>query len=372
LVSGTSSDFGTLSAANGKPYPWIISPFIDIFFICGGAVFVCFAVNYLFLGWHVPENVGTDPASWWLLTVIMLATYIFADSHNTATYMRIWGSPEDRTRFKFHRTWLVYSALLLFVLGLAIPSFTGVLVYLYVITVFWHYAAQCFGISLIYCYKRDYVMTNFEKESFRWFIYGMVALVGARTFCFKPSSPSVFFGVPIPFWGPWPIEVFHLARFFLIGTAAFFVFVIVRKYFRESRLFPWQALLMLGAILFLSLSRDAAKAIYILFVPGFFHGSQYLAVCLAYYLKERGMPDGMSTWEISKVALGTPGLKYMGIVVLSGMFFYVGVPHFFGQIGFDRASVAGLVLACVNYHHFVTDAAVWRLRDKRCRSILIA
>ncbi|MBU6455465.1 MAG: hypothetical protein KGS72_27080 [Cyanobacteria bacterium REEB67] len=358
--------------AESKPYPWIISPFIDIFFVCGGAVFLCFAVNYLFLGWRVPESVSSDPASWWLLTVIMLVNYVFADSHNTATYLRIWGSEEDRSRFKFYRTWLVYSALLLFAVGILVPAFIGVLVYLYAITVFWHYAAQCFGISLIYCYKRDYVMNRFEKESFRWFIYGMVGIVSARTFCFKSASPSVFFGVPMPFWGPWPIEIYDLARGLFIASAILFVLTLLGKYFRSKQLFPWQAVLILAALLTLALSRDAAKAIYILFVPGLFHGSQYLAVCLSYYLKERGLPEGMSSAEIAKVALGTPGLKYLGIVILSGMFFYVGVPHFFSQIGFNFASISGLVLACVNYHHFVTDAAIWRLKDPRCRNILIA
>ena len=84
------------------------------------------------------------------------------------------------------------------------------------------------------------------------------------------------------------------------------------------------------------------------------------------------MPQGMNTWDLPKIAMGVPGLKYFGIVVLSGIFFYVGIPHFFMQIGFSYAMVSGLVLACVNYHHFVTDAAIWRLKDKRCRSILIA
>jgi len=42
------------------------------------------------------------------------------------------------------------------------------------------------------------------------------------------------------------------------------------------------------------------------------------------------------------------------------------------QIGFPFAMMGGLVLACVNYHHFITDAAIWRLKDPRCRKILLA
>jgi hypothetical protein len=34
--------------------------------------------------------------------------------------------------------------------------------------------------------------------------------------------------------------------------------------------------------------------------------------------------------------------------------------------------VATIIQACVNFHHFVTDAAVWRLRDPVSRKVLIA
>lgn len=355
-----------------RPYPWIISPFIDFFFVCGGGVLFLLALNYVFLGWSLPQKMSDDPASWWILTIVLIGNHLFADSHNSATYFRIWGGSQDQARFKFHRTWLVYSAVAFFIMGLAVPSLTGIYVYLYVLTVFWHYAAQSFGIALIYCYKHNYMLSNLEKESFRWFIYSMVGLIFTRNLCFKPDGPNVLFGVPAPFWGPLPIELYTVARFSVVAMSAALLFLLVRKYFNQGKLCPWQAVMLVSTITFMALTRDLAKGMFLLFVPAFFHGTQYLAVCLSYYLKERGMPQGMNTWDLPKVALGAPGLKYLAVVILSGLFFYVGLPHFFMQIGFDRVYVAGLVLACVNYHHFVTDAAIWRLKDKHNRSILIA
>ena len=84
------------------------------------------------------------------------------------------------------------------------------------------------------------------------------------------------------------------------------------------------------------------------------------------------MPEGMSTWDVSKVAFSGVGFKYIGTVILTGCFFYIGIPHFFMQLGFDYALIGGLVLGTVNFHHFITDAAIWRLRDKRCRNLLLA
>lgn len=359
------------SAASDKPYPWIISPFIDFFFIIGGGALIFFAVNYLYLGWTIPTNL-TDPASFWLITIGFLSQHLFADSHNSATYLRIWGSAEDQARFKFHRTWLAYSTIPMFILGLSVPGLTGTFVYIYLITVYWHYVAQTFGIALIYCYKRGYFMTSVEKEIFRWFMFSMVGWTTIRFLTFRDLSPRNWFGVDIPFWGPLPIVFHNTSRFLFFFMTVAFVIVLVRKYFKEDKIMPWQAFLLIFTVACLGLSKDVANTMFWLYVPGFFHGSQYLAVCLAYYLKERGMPEGMNTWEISKAAMGAPGMKYMGLVILSGVFFYVGIPHFFMQIGYNFSMIGGLVLACVNYHHFITDAAIWRLRDPRCRKILLA
>lgn len=353
------------------PYPWIINPVFDFVFVTGGGVLSLMLINYFFIGWTIPTEPNT-PHAIFLITAMFLSQHIFADSHNTATYMRIWGSPEDRQRFKFYRTWLVYSCLPIFVLGLLKPEFTSALVYLYLITVFWHYAAQTFGISLIYCYKRGYYLNNWEKEVFRWFILSMSGFVIIRFLTYQTFSPRNFYGVPIPFWGPLPEVFYYSTRAIFYILTALFIFVVLKKFFMEKKMIPLPSVLLVLTVACLGLSKGTSNSMMWFYVPGFFHGSQYLAVCLSYYLKERGIPEGMTSWDIAKVAVQAPGLKYFGTVILTGCFFYVGIPHFFMQLGFDYAMVGGLVLGVVNYHHFITDAAIWRLRDKRCRNLLLA
>ncbi|MBX3077068.1 hypothetical protein KF707_13110 [Candidatus Obscuribacterales bacterium] len=356
----------------GKPYPWIINPVFDFIFITGGGVLVLMAINYQFLGWSVPVDMNANGLTMFLIITMFLTQHIFADSHNTATYMRIWGSKEDRKRFKFYRTWLAYSIIPIFVLGLSKPEFTSSLVYLYLITVFWHYAAQAFGIALIYCYKRGYIMNNVEKEIFRWFILSMSGYVIIRFLTFQDFSPRNFYGVPIPFWGPLPLVYFNAARLILICMAIAFVGVVLKKAIMDKKIMPIPSLLLIITVACLGLSSGTANSMMWFYVPGFYHGSQYLAVCLAYYLKERGMPEGMDTWKMSREVIRWPAVKYIGTVILTGCFFYVGIPHFFMQMGLDFGMVGGLVLGCVNYHHFITDAAIWRLRDNHCRKILLS
>ncbi|MFA6559139.1 MAG: hypothetical protein WCT03_22130, partial [Candidatus Obscuribacterales bacterium] len=198
-------------AAHSGPYPWIISPIFDFMFVFGGGALALLALNYLYLGWKVPDGVMTSPAAWWLMTVGFLSQHIFADSHNSATYLRIWGSDEDRARFKFHRTWLAYSTIPMFIMGLTLPGLTGAFVYIYLITVYWHYVAQSFGIALIYCYKRGYFFNNLEKEIFRWFMFSMVGYTTIRFLTFKELSPRNWFGVDMPFWGPLPPVFFSIS-----------------------------------------------------------------------------------------------------------------------------------------------------------------
>ena len=343
----------------------------DFIFVYGGGPLLLFAANALFLGWTVPHDIS-DSSQRIFLVLIFLGQHLFADSHNMATYLRIWGSDEDRQRFRFYRTALVQFSLLLFIAGLAFPAIISGLVYLYFLFVFWHYAAQTFGISLIYCYKRGYYFTNREKEIYRALILTFSTYVIVRFLTFREMSPKIWFGVPMPFWGPLPIEALRLVEV-ILGLLIFaFIVIVLRKLVYERRLFPFPAILLLATIFCLGFAVGSPNAMIWLYVPAFFHGSQYLAVSLSYHLKEKLLPEGMSAADIWKFVWTPAAARFVGFIVVTGGFFYVVIPTFFAQIGFNYALVAGLVLGVVNFHHFVTDAAIWRLRDPRCRKILLA
>lgn len=129
---------------------------------------------------------------------------------------------------------------------------------------------------------------------------------------------------------------------------------------------------MLLTIFGLGFAVGSSSAMIWMYVPAYFHGSQYLAVSLSYHLKEKNLPEGMPAADIWQYVWTPAAQKFLGFIVVTGGFFYVVIPSFFAQIGFSYSLVAGLVLGVVNFHHFITDAAIWRLRDPRCRKILLA
>ena len=163
------------------PYAWIIDKNFDFLFVCGGAVWILIAINYFFLGWTVPISATFgDPLARFLMVIILIGQHISADSHTAATYLRIYGSKEDRRRFHFHGKWLALSCIPIFIAGINVPGLAGAFVYIYLLTVFWHYAAQTFGVSLIYCYKQGYFLNSKEKEIYRSFILSMSSLILVR------------------------------------------------------------------------------------------------------------------------------------------------------------------------------------------------
>jgi hypothetical protein len=352
--------------------PWIINAPFDFVFVTGGAVLVFVAFNVFWFNWQVPARI-TDTASFVVLASMYLGQHLFADAHNTATYLRLWGSGADRERFKFHRTWLVWFCVGVFAFGLAVPKFVGFLVFAYLLTVFWHYAAQAFGMSLIYCYKRGYRLRPGEKLIFKSFVLSMAAFVVVRILTIDLYRPVTFFGVDLPKFKSLPYLLFEIATAAVIVLGGAFAVVLARAWLQGRGFMPWPALMVVATVGVLGLSSGQTNHLLWLYVQAFFHGSQYIAVTLSYRLKEDGLGEGVTTRQIARIAFGTRGRYLMAWAVVTGGFFYIVVPFFFGiQLGFDWALVAGLVLGCVNLHHFITDAAIWRLRDSRCREILMA
>jgi hypothetical protein len=354
-------------------YPWIVNPIIDFLFVFGGLIWIMLGINYLFLGWNVPKPiVEGDGVTKFLMIMVLLGQHVFSDAHTAATYMRIYPTEESRRRFRFFCLWLPLLMLPVFLYGECGQGGAGNLVYLYLITVFWHYASQTFGISLIYCYKHNYNMERWEREIFRLFIQSMIVFVFVRMFTYREYSPRNFFGVDCPWWGPLPEWVFFLSLCAFIALSGAFAFVLLKKVIVDKQVMPIPAVLPVVTVAGIGLSSGMTSALMWLYAPPFFHGSQYIAVSMAYYLKERGLPEGAPAKAVAKLFWTAPMFRYLGLIVLAGVFIYVGIPHICEGLGVPFAVTAGVCLATFNFHHFITDAAIWRLRDPKCRRILLA
>ncbi|MBU6453222.1 MAG: hypothetical protein KGS72_15675 [Cyanobacteria bacterium REEB67] len=356
---------------------WVVNPLFDTLFVFGGMLWLLFAVQIFFFHFDNPDLKAPGPAgmiAYALSVIFFIGNYLFADSHTIATYMRIYSTEENRQRFKLYAYYLPWCSAALFIACLSFPQAAGLCVYLHMMWVFQHYVGQTFGISLIYCYKRNYFLNTKEREIYRWFMHSFSFFIITRILCFREFSPLNFFGIRLPFFAVPPIFN-QVGKICFIVMAIAFTTMVVLKFCRDKQLIPVPTLALIFTILGIGLSTGFANSLIWLYGPPFFHGSQYLAVSLGFYLKERGLSEN----RISEVGshllrefVSPAGLRYWAMVIMAGIALYVGIPHVLSYYGFQIVIVATIIQACVNFHHFVTDAAVWRLRDPVSRKVLLA
>lgn len=366
-------------ATSTTPYSWVVGPVFDYLFVVGGFFWILFMLQVYWFHWDTldpkaPGLAGT--ASYGLLLAQTLGTYIFADAHTVSTYMRIYSTAENRERFKLYAYYLPWMSLLLFSLCLLYPRAAGFCVYLHLMWVFQHYVGQTFGISLVYCYKRGYVLKNWERETYRWFMHSFSAFVISRILCYRDHSPDDLWGVKLPFYAL-PEILAQTCTVIFAAMSCAFIYVLLRKAILEKQYFPLPSLCLVFTILGIGLSTGMAHAILWVYGPPFFHGSQYLAVSVSFFLKENALKisrDRMS--EVSRHVLrecfSKDGRFYWGMVISAGFLIYVCIPKVLENYGFDFVATATIIQACINFHHFTADGAIWRLRDKTCREVLLA
>lgn len=356
---------------------WVVNPAFDTLFVFGGALWILFAIQIFCFHFDNPDVKAPGVAgmiAYALSVTFFIGNYLFADAHTIATYMRIYSTEENRERFKLYTYYLPWCSLVLFILCLMYPQAAGLCVYLHMMWVFQHYVGQTFGISLIYCYKRGFFFKNYERETYRWFMHSWSFFVITRILCFREYSPLSFFGIRLPFFAV-PHIWNDVAWVCFVGMSIAFAGTLVAKFVREKAVIPVPALCLIATILAIGASSGFANSLIWLYGPPFFHGSQYLAVSLGFYLKEKGLSEGRME-EVGNHMLrefvSPAGLRYWAMVISAGIFLYVGIPSILNAYGFEMVIVATIIQACVNFHHFVTDAAVWRLRDPISRKVLIA
>jgi hypothetical protein len=355
------------------PNPWVVSPVIDFLFVYGGLVWTLMFITVLCISTTaLSGNFTNGSASKWIFFLFPLGQHLLGNPHTGATYWRIYGSQESRKTFSFYTGILPLACIPFFIAGVVWPAFGSALLYIYLLWTYQHYSAQAFGIGLIYCYKRGYILSQTGKELFRWLMLSLPAFQVIRSLTFKNYATNVFFGVPLPFWGPLPTWIFELARLELTAVAAAFTVVVAYKLIRDRQFIPIPTLMLLATAAAFCLSYGQYNLMLWVFLPGFFHGSQYLAVSLGYYLKERGLTKVLPTSQIVALFRSDAALKYWGVAVMAGSLIYIGIPYFFYEWGCNFTLVAGTVVAVVNFHHYITDAAIWRLRDPRTRKLLVA
>ncbi len=365
VLSSGDGQAGNTPVENEANQGWILNPILDYLFVCGGMMWLLFGVTQL-----GGTQAGASLNNHLYGTILYWGALIFGDAHGPASMVRVFGS--STTPKKVRQIVTIWAVVLVAVACVSICSRPVAQIFV-TVTRLWavqHYIAQTFGIVLIYCLKRDYKLSSVERFVFQGLMRTLMWLVFIRFFTF-PEYGHVkdFMGMELPFYGPLPlIYADGTAIVFGIFLAVFTV-LIGRHLYRTRQFFPLPALFAIFSVAAVTLS--PRNGFYMLGVT-FLHGSQYVAITLAYFLRERSLAKtGQIPRNVLPKLVSWWTLGWFGIITALGYVSAITMPLYWIKIGFPDTLVLCTFYGMLSCHHFLTDAFIWRIRDPQVRRLVV-
>jgi hypothetical protein len=277
----------------------------------------------------------------WLQLSLPLLVLVSNSAHFAASTVRLYTRPNAFRELPFLTLGFPLLTLLLLTLALLFVDVVGrPLQTLYISWSPFHYAAQAYGLSLIYAYRSGCTLSPADKRL-------------VRLACLLPFAVSLLGGYHLT-GGEW-LE----ARLFLVTLFGWIAFalpalVVLRLYRQGKTALPWisVAVLLSNCVWLITLGRTGAFA-----WATVFHGLQYLAIVTIFHVKDRlNRPGNAHGWAWHTATF------YLPCVALGYLLFEIW-PFAYVLMGFGVAESMLLAAAVINLHHFIVDAFIWKLRQ---------
>jgi hypothetical protein len=336
-----------------NPNKWIINSWIDVLFVCGGMVWFLALASQL---------AGYEDS----IAKIAIAAHLFSETHIAATLRKIYGSLETIKANALYTVWLPLLAIPISAAALAIPMFLGSLLKAYLLWLIYHFLAQTYGIILLYYYKWNYAPSGFDKITLRLFLYAVAAKVIVSQLLTSTSQSMSFLGLELPAWPPLSSLFMDIAQLTVCIYGLLLIFAVMYKATFESKIPPLPVMLILLTVVTAFCLQSKLQGLFWFYLPAFYHGSQYLAVTVSQYLRERNFDIRNGGSEMSNEVL-----NYYLSLLLIAVTIYIGVPQVLRLAGIEYNLGFATVFALVGLHHFLTDQAIWKLRHTRVARSLV-
>jgi hypothetical protein len=333
----------------GRPF---VSPAFDLLVIGGGLSLVMTAA--------LAGGLRLD-TSWIALPVLIL---LCNSAHFAASTVRLYARPGIFERSPFLTMGLPLVAVLVVTAGAAFPGDLGRhLQALYLTWSPYHYAAQAYGLALMYSYRTGFDPTPEDK---RWvraaclapFLFVVTNGQGAGLDWVLPSS--VLANPAVAQARQWLGHLLYAATLAL----PFAAFLWLRR--REG-----------GGLPLISLTTIFANGVwwtFLVFREAFvwatvFHGLQYMAIVSIFFVRDRAQATRGTAAERP---WWTHALLFYGACLVLGYLLFQVWPQGYVAAGFGYAESVLIVTAIINIHHFIVDAYIWRLRKDPNYAIVTA
>jgi len=323
-----------------------------------GRPFVSPAFDYLVIGGGLSIVVlgalqsGAFPSLAQLLAKnLWFIVFVANSAHFAASTVRLYTKPGALRDFRFLALGLPFLAFAALAAAITAPSLLGRhLVSLYLTWSPYHYAAQAYGIAVLYCHR----------SSAEWDATGRRLL---RLSCLLPFLYT-FFSLPGAGFSWLMPEAVRTQPAVATAVAALAGLLRIASFAAPVALFFRQQTGGRAALPLISLLAVVSNAIWlvpfgyqiplVMITVTVFHGLQYLAIVMIVHVKERTRAGNVRAWR--------PAAAFYGAcLVLAYLLFHLW-PKAYVLAGFSYAQSYLLIVSVINVHHFIVDAYIWRLR----------
>ena len=325
-------------------------PLFDYLLIGGGL-----SLAFMALLFAVPGLKQTLSAEAFMASTVPFFILLSNNTHFAASTVRLYTKPGSSKALPFLT--LLLPLIMVVLLTASISQADRVGPFIQAVYLSWspfHYAAQAYGLGVLYCYRSGCPISSGQKRILWWaalmpFLHNMLA---------GESGTGVSIFLPLGWLaeGTTLATVIGVLRSLAIGLSvgllAWFI-VAVRK--DKQRFAPWITPLAI-----------VTNGIWWLVLPPLdafiwatiFHGIQYLAIVVIFHVKDQVQLPGNRHSRAYHV------VWFYAVSLAAAYGLFSCLPNFYMLVGFGEVESMLLVVAAINLHHFIVDAYIWRFGDK--------
>ena len=321
-----------------------VHPIIDYAFV-GGAITIPIFLMLLLFPSLTPNDAGITVRSFLLIN----------GAHFAASTVRLYTKPGAKREFPFLSWGFPIVCLAAVGVGLWSPWAGRNLTALYFTWSPYHYAAQTYGLAVMYAMRSGARLDNRDKWQMWWicllpFLFAFITSSEGGLSWFVPRERIM----AIP-------SLYVLYRG-LVGVVTVAVFLLPLSLF-------WQLHRMRGRnVPVISLVLQITNGIWWLgtnyldawWWTAMLHSLQYLIIAVSQYVKDQTNRAGVKARPPLVHAGAFYGMSF-GVAIL--LFFVV--PLIYVPLGFGATEAFVMMTIVINLHHFIVDGFVWRSRPQK-------
>jgi hypothetical protein len=320
-----------------------LHPLVDYGLIGGAITLPIFSVLYFF-----PELKPTDRQLLWFVFLFINGT------HFAASTVRLYTKPGATREFPFLSWGFPVICLAIAGMGLYWPVVGNNLTALYFTWSPYHYAAQTYGLAVMYAMRSGGRLDARDKTHLRW-----VCLVPFLYALFTATEGGLAWFIPRETLAA--IPALSMAYAALVALLSLAVFALPFSLFWMLHRLRGKNVPLITVLLPLTngiwwVATDYPTAWW---WAAMFHSIQYLLIVVVMHVNEQMARPELARDNALHHPMFHAGVFY-GISLLLGAFLFFGVPAGYIGLGFGAAESFWMFAVVINLHHFIVDGFIWR------------